>query len=56
MLLALGDIYGRLENRHKMPQLKQDLARDCFQIFAGVQGVRKQVYVDYVGHTDVGVV
>ena len=41
VLMAFGDIYGKLENERKIPQLEQALARDCFQVFAGVQGVCK---------------
>ena len=46
VLLAVADIYGKFENRHKIPQLEQALARDCFQVFAGVQGVCNSCMLD----------
>ena len=49
VLMALGDIYGKLENRHKRPQLELALAQDCFQVFAGLQGVYKYIVVCW-GH------
>ena len=44
VLMALGDMYGTFEN-HKIPQLEEALARDYFQVFAGVQGVCKYIVV-----------
>ena len=38
MLVALADIYAREENRDKVPEVEQALARDNFHLFAGVQG------------------
>ena len=49
VLMALGDIYGEWENRRKIPQLELSLARDHFQVFAGVQGVCKYIVVCW-GH------
>ena len=48
VLMALGDMYGTFEN-HKIPELEQALARDYFQVFAGVQGVCKYIVVCW-GH------
>ena len=36
VLLTAGDIY--VENEDQIPQLEQALARDSFQVFAGLQG------------------
>ena len=38
VLMVVANIYGKFENRHKIPQLEQVLARDSFQVFAGLQG------------------
>ena len=52
VLMALADIHTDPKLEDQIPQLEQALARDCFQVFAGVQGVCNQWYV---GNTDVGV-
>ena len=38
MLVAVADIFAPSENRDKIPELKQALARDNFHLFAGLQG------------------
>ncbi|CAL1141993.1 unnamed protein product [Cladocopium goreaui] len=38
VLLTAGDIY--VENEDQIPQLEQALARDSFQVFAGLQGTK----------------
>ena len=38
VLVAVADIFAPSENRDKIPELEQALARDNFHLFAGVQG------------------
>ena len=42
VFVALADIHTDSKLRDQIPQLEQALARDCFQVFAGVQGVCNQ--------------
>ena len=43
MLMAIGDIHSERENVDKILQREQALARDCFSLFAGLQGWRNYV-------------
>ena len=43
VILTFADLYYNSTNDDKVPELEEALARDNFQLFAGVQGVRNYV-------------
>ena len=45
VIVTFADLYFEEKNSDKVPELEEALARDNFQLFARVQGVR-----NHVGH------